>query len=127
MVNLMVPVSAGEVIDKLTILDIKAARINDPAKLANVQRERDALAQVAVGLSAEGLDHLWAELAKVNAALWDIEDRIREQEAEGRFDETFVTLARSVYQQNDRRAALKRQINELLGSELIEEKSYAGS
>jgi hypothetical protein len=120
-----VPVSWGELIDKITILEIKAERLTDPAALANVRRELAALAPHAPAADAR-LPALRAALSEVNAALWDIEDRIREKEAVADFGADFVELARAVYRQNDRRAALKRQISLALGSDLIEEKSYPG-
>jgi hypothetical protein len=121
------PISWGELIDKLTILELKAARLSDPAALANVRRELAALAPLEAAAGADArLPALRAALMGVNAALWDIEDRIREREAAADFGAAFVELARAVYRQNDRRAALKRQISLALGSDLIEEKSYAG-
>ncbi len=123
---LLIPVSPGELLDKLTILDIKARRITDPAKLANVRRERQLLEQV---WADSGLDHgaigeLHARLLAVNEKLWSIEDEIRDQEAVGRFGTRFIELARSVYLTNDERAAIKKAINQRLGSEIVEEKSY---
>ena len=121
-----VPVSWGELIDKITILEIKAARLKNPAALANVNKELKLLAaqaDAALKTSAE-LPALKQRLTRVNEALWEIEDRIREKEARQEFDAGFVALARSVYQNNDERAAIKRQINTLLASELVEEKSY---
>ena len=120
-----VPVSPGEVIDKITILEIKSERIADEAKLANVRRELTLLettwaeAAPPVDIQAER-----ANLKKVNEALWDIEDAIRIEEKQRRFGERFIELARSVYVRNDERAAVKRRINEKLGSDLVEEKSY---
>ncbi len=122
-----VPVSAGELLDKLTILEIKSERIGDPRKLKNVRRELALLEETwhrAVG-DQVAVGDLRGQLKAVNEALWGIEDRIRAKESEGAFDSEFVELARSVYLQNDRRAALKRQLNLRLGSELVEEKSYA--
>jgi len=121
-----VPVSWGELIDKLTILEIKSERLTGAEALANVGLERRLLEEVAAGrLAAEPrLQALKAELRAVNQALWDIENEIRQKEALQQFDEGFVGLARSVYKQNDRRASLKRVINELLGSTIVEEKSY---
>ena len=126
MTAILVPISPGELLDKITILRIKCVRINDPAKLANVRQELSRLEQswtaslpAATDLVAEE-----QELAQVNAALWDIEDRIRAHEAEQRFDAGFIELARSVYLRNDERAAIKRRINLKLASDLIEEKSY---
>ena len=118
------PISWGELIDKLTILELKAARLSDPAALANVRRELAALAPLEAAAKDARLPALRAALAEVNAGLWDIEDRIREKEAAADFGAAFVELARSVYRQNDRRAALKREISLALGSDLIEEKSY---
>ena len=121
-----VPVSWGELIDKITILEIKAARLKNAAALANVNKELKLLAaqaDAALKTSAE-LPALKQRLTKVNEALWEIEDKIREKEAGQEFDAGFVALARSVYQNNDERAAIKRQINTLLASELVEEKSY---
>jgi len=124
--KLLVPISPGELLDKISILEIKLERIADPAKQGNVRRELAALADVRKLLppSAE-LASLTAGLKSVNQFLWDIEDAIRDCERRQDFGQAFVELARSVYRQNDRRSALKRQINELLGSQLIEEKAYA--
>lgn len=125
--NLTIPASAGEVIDKLTILEIKLARIGDPAKRANVAAEHAALSAAwrATVPDEAPLAALIAELRQVNEALWDIEDEIREQERRADFGATFVRLARAVYRTNDRRAAVKKEINLRLGSALVEEKSYA--
>ena len=122
-----VPVSVGELIDKITILEIKDERIADAAKRANVRVELDTLntARAAAVAPSADLDRLTADLKAVNQALWDIEDDIRDCERNRDFGPRFVELARSVYVQNDKRAALKRAINELLGSRLVEEKSYA--
>jgi tetratricopeptide (TPR) repeat protein len=124
---LRVEVSAGELIDKISILQIKSERIHDDAKLANVRAELAALVAAnhcCLRPSAE-LTALSEELRSVNEALWTVEDELRLCERNQEFGSRFVELARSVYRHNDRRAALKRQINELLGSRLIEEKSYA--
>ena len=123
---LLVPISVGELLDKISILEIKAEAITDPAKQANVLRELDALDAVRereVALLPE-LEALYAELQAVNRRLWRIEDDLRAIERTGQFDSQFVALARSVYRDNDERAALKRRINKLTGSEIIEEKSY---
>ena len=121
-----VPVSWGELLDKITILEIKQERLTDAGKLANVRAELSAL--IAVRDGGDGLPSevgpVIAELRAVNAQLWDIEDAIRLCEAAGDFGDRFVSLARSVYFTNDRRAALKRDLNTLLNSELVEEKSY---
>jgi hypothetical protein len=124
--HLNVQTSPGEFLDKLTILEIKAERISDPAKLANVGRELDQLRAIwaASPLAGQDVARLVAELKAVNVTLWEIEDRIRGQEAEKRFDGEFVELARSVYFTNARRTALKRELNLALGSDLLEEKSY---
>ena len=124
---LQVEVSAGELVDKITILEIKAERIADPVKLANVHRELRSLTATrreALPGSQE-LDELSAELRRINELLWEIEDDIRDCERKSDFGERFIELARAVYRTNDRRAAAKRRINELLGSELVEEKDYA--
>ena len=122
-----VPVSWGELLDKITILEIKRARIERPHALANVEREHRALSEAAARvIGIDGLAPLLQRLKRVNEILWDVEDAIREQEADARFGTRFVALARSVYKTNDERAAIKRAINALLRSELIEEKSYAG-
>jgi hypothetical protein len=124
---LTIPASGGEVIDKLTILDIKLARITDPAKRANVAREHAALLEAwrdAVPDPA-ALEGLVDALRGVNEALWEVEDALREHERRRDFGAAFVELARSVYRTNDRRAELKREINARLGSALVEEKSYA--
>ena len=123
---LLVPISVGELLDKISILEIKAAAIEDAAKQANVRRELAALEAVRgreVAATPE-LRALYAELKSANQALWHIEDEIREHERGGQFDERFIELARSVYRTNDRRAVVKRRINELTGSDLVEEKSY---
>ena len=124
--TILVEIAPGELIDKITILEIKAEHITDTAKLANVRTELDILAAArdkAIPGSAE-LAGLTGQLKQVNQALWDIEDDIRLCEKAKDFGPKFIELARSVYFQNDRRAAVKRQINELLGSRIIEEKAY---
>lgn len=124
--EILVPVAPGELIDKITILEIKTERIADASKLANVRRELDALEAVrrrAVPASA-ALAALTAALREVNEALWQIEDDIRDCERDADFGPRFVELARAVYRTNDRRADLKREINLALGSALVEEKSY---
>ncbi|MEP9369746.1 DUF6165 family protein [Xanthobacter sp. VNH20] len=127
-VEILAPVSAGELIDKITILEIKAERITDPVKRANVVRELTALERLRdVHALSKGFEGLTAEIKSVNEALWVIEDDLRELEAEKRFDAKFVELARLVYVTNDRRAAIKKEINIRSGSLIVEEKSYAGT
>jgi len=125
--SLSVPVSPGELLDKISILEIKAERIDDGAKHANVERELDLLTGLwhAAGLESNEITELRARLRAINERLWDIEDAIRDCERRGDFGERFVDLARSVYRTNDRRAALKRRINQRLDSTIVEEKSYA--
>lgn len=126
MKTILTPTSPGEVIDKLTILRIKSERISDASKLANVKKELEILSATAdseIKLS-EALHDLWNALYKINCGLWDIEDDIRACEAKADFGPEFIELARAVYITNDKRADVKKQINLLLGSDLIEEKSY---
>ncbi len=123
---LATPSSFGDAADRITILAIKSERMRDPVKLANVRRELAEISEVffaAVARTAE-FDSLFERLKAVNERLWEIEDAIRLCEAKGDFGPEFVRLARSVYQTNDTRAAIKREINMLLGSDLVEEKSY---
>ena len=124
--HLDVQTSPGEFLDKLTILEIKSERITDLAKLVNVRRELEGLRATWATSPFAGRDvsALVASLKQVNVTLWEIEDRIREHEAARRFDDAFIELARSVYRTNDRRAAIKRELNVVLGSDLLEEKSY---
>jgi Family of unknown function (DUF6165) len=126
MKEILVPVSPGELLDKITILRIKVARIQDAAKLANVKRELSLLEQTWKDSGAAAHDVALDEraLENVNGRLWDIEDRIRDKEAHQTFDREFIELARAVYICNDERAAIKKRINLQLGSRLIEEKSY---
>jgi hypothetical protein len=118
-----VPASWGEVIDKITILEIKVARLPQEAARANAGRELELLGAIAAPVMAEIAD-LAARLKTLNEALWDIEDRIRDHERSGDFGPSFVELARAVYHRNDERGRVKREINLALGSGLIEEKSY---
>jgi hypothetical protein len=126
MSEISVPVSFGELIDKITILEIKAERIRDDAKVANVRAELDLLNTTWNRHPAALVDiaDARARLKGVNEVLWDIEDRIRLKEQAQAFDAEFIELARSVYFRNDERAAVKREINLRLGSTLVEEKSY---
>lgn len=127
MSEILVPVSFGELLDKIAILQIKSERIPDPAKLANVRRELDALNATwgAHPASQVGIDDLRDALRRVNEALWDIEDDIRDKERAREFDQEFIRLARAVYVTNDQRARVKKEINLRLGSAYVEEKSYA--
>ena len=123
---ILTPTSPGELIDKITILQIKRERFTDAGKLAHVEHELEVLTQTcdrSVPASAE-LKRLWAELKRANEHLWDVEDAIRLCDRADDFGPRFIELARSVYQHNDIRCALKKTINELLGSELVEEKEY---
>lgn len=120
-------ISYGEFLDKLTILDIKCERILDADKLRNVKHERDVLNKIwneneksAVDISTE-----YDELKRINERLWEIEDDIRDKERNKEFDKEFIELARAVYVTNDERARIKKEINLKLGSDLVEEKSYA--
>jgi hypothetical protein len=124
--SVVIETAPGELIDKITILEIKAERILDEEKLRNVRKELETLvkARERTILPSDSLTALTAELRSVNEALWGIEDEVRACERDGDFGPKFVELARSVYKNNDLRAALKRKINELLGSVIVEEKSY---
>ena len=126
MAELLVPISPGELIDKVTILEIKSERMTDPAKLLNVRTELTLLNETwrASAYSATDIEAEWAGLRGVNTQLWDIEDLIRDKERAGEFDGEFIRLARAVYVTNDERAAIKKRINVKLGSSLVEEKSY---
>jgi hypothetical protein len=126
MKELLAPVSPGELLDKITILRIKSARIDDAAKLANVRHELAVLQQTwdeAIGRNA-GIEAEERALETVNTRLWDIEDRIRDEEAAQNFGTRFIELARAVYVENDERARIKKRINQALGSAIVEEKSY---
>jgi hypothetical protein len=119
---MQIEVSIGEVVDKWTILSIKALNITDKDKLANVFKERNYLNTV---IDPDILhDPLVDELLKVNKILWVVEDKLRDLEREQRFNETFISLARDVYKTNDERAHIKKQINIKYGSDFVEEKSY---
>ena len=126
MQEISVPISPGELLDKITILRIKSARMQDAAKLANVRHELQLLELTWRAALPAGIDLRSEEqsLEAVNARLWDVEDLLRDQEAEKRFDAKFIELARAVYVTNDERAAIKKRINVKLGSALVEEKSY---
>lgn len=124
--SISIDVSCGELIDKITILEIKAARVVDPAKLKNIRHELQllTLARESQIRPSVTVDELTRQLRTVNEILWDVEDRIRDKERHLIFDAEFTKLARSVYQTNDRRAELKRELNDLLGSSITEEKTY---
>jgi hypothetical protein len=125
--KIVAEISVGELIDKLTILEIKLVEVLDASQRINIAREYASLSaayQKAIGANAT-VDRLRHDLKAVNAELWRIEDEIRDKERTGSFDAEFVALARAVYRTNDRRAQIKREINIATGSNLIEEKSYA--
>lgn len=126
MKDILVPIAPGELIDKLTILQLKTENISDPKKLENVRHEFDVLQGVADSAlpPSDALQRLWKSLYRINADLWVIEDDIRAFEGRGDFGAGFVALARAVYVTNDERAAIKKEINLLLGSAIVEEKSY---
>jgi len=121
-----VPVSPGEVLDKITILEIKSERISDTGKLANVRRELELLQASwrQCVTEDETVRRIHDELKTINEALWEIEDDIRDKERAREFDQVFIDLARSVYVTNDQRANAKKALNIYLGSEIVEEKSY---
>lgn len=124
--QILIEVGPGELIDKITILRIKSERMSDAAKLVNVRHELDVLERARKENLQESseLKRLEAELKSVNESLWDIEDDIRQCEADKDFGDKFIGLARAVYKTNDKRAAIKKEINLLTGSAIVEEKSY---
>jgi len=123
-----IPVSWGELIDKITILEIKRAKLQGETARANVERELSLLREAAGAVIDNGaLAPLQEKLKGLNLEIWDAEEKLRAKEAAQRFDEDFIALARSVYERNDARSAVKRRINELLSSELVEEKSHRGA
>ncbi|MDF3021114.1 MAG: hypothetical protein K0Q92_2417 [Steroidobacteraceae bacterium] len=126
MKDILVPLSPGEMLDKITILRIKAARMSDPVKVANVKHELALLEKTwrDSGAAAVDIGDEEANLTRVNEKLWVIEDEIRDEERAKRFGEKFIELARSVYVVNDERAAIKKRINTAMGSTIVEEKSY---
>jgi hypothetical protein len=127
MADPIVPVSWGELLDKIAILEIKRRRLRTPSAVANAERELAALNPALTMLEPApvGLAGLRTALAEVNQRLWEIEDQIREKDAQGDFGAEFVALARSVYRENDERGRIKRAINTLLQSTLMEEKQYS--
>ena len=124
--SIKIDVSFGELLDKLTILEIKFERIDDEKKIANIKRELEVLTNTwkTSGVDVASVDTERIALKHINESLWDIEDAIRRQEAANSFGTEFVSLARNVYKTNDKRSEVKRLVNEKLGSTLIEEKSY---
>ena len=126
MVDILASISVGELIDKITILRIKRERIRAASAQANIDRELDRLLEIRAGASLDRaeLAALEEELFRVNGRLWDVEDEVRSLEQSGDFGERFIELARSVYRLNDERSVLKRRINEVTGSAIVEEKSY---
>ena len=126
MTDLHVPVSPGELLDKISILRIKSRRIPDAAKVANVRLELELLERIwaTLGAATRLVASDEQALQAVNEKLWDIEDRIRDKEAARSFDQDFIDLARAVYHHNDERAAIKKRVNVALGSRIVEEKSY---
>ena len=123
----LIPISWGELFDKITILQIKSEKILSPDSLKNIDRELKQLKLTFDTTFAENSEalELAEELRRINSKLWDVEDRIREKEKKKVFDNEFIQLARSVYMKNDQRSVIKRKINKAFGSELIEEKSYS--
>lgn len=119
-----IDVSIGEIVDKVSILEIKLEKIRDPAKLANIKKEFDLLLESMLSLGITLESNVYRELKEINLRLWNIEDLIRKLDAESNFGDEFIRCARSVYNENDARAAVKRSINLLRGSEIIEEKEY---
>ena len=126
MKDILIPISPGELLDKITILRIKSERIDDPDKLANIRKELGMLDNIWSQSVTEDptIKQLTEELTSINESLWDIEDDIRDEERQKNFGERFIELARSVYVTNDKRADAKKKVNLHLGSEIVEEKSY---
>lgn len=122
-----IPISWGELLDKITILQIKLENLTSKDALKNVERESKQLQTIFIQYCPETIEvkQLEAELKKINQQLWDIEDKIRDKERNKSFDDEFTQLARNVYITNDERSRVKRKINDIFGSELVEEKSYA--
>lgn len=125
--EVLTPISYGELIDKITILEIKSERISAPEKLVNIRHELDRLNEIwnSHNNNKTDISHLWQQLREINGKLWNIEDDIRDCERAADFSEKFIELARAVYFTNDERSRVKYEINQLLGSALVEEKSYA--
>ncbi|MDJ0447111.1 DUF6165 family protein [Methylocystis sp. JR02] len=126
--DILAPISVGELFDKITILEIKSERIADPDKLVNVNHEMRLLRHIAEKLeidNRQAIGVLFGKLKDVNSQIWEAEDRIRDFERRGVFDEAFLATARSIYRLNDARAAAKRELNLLTSSSVVEEKSYS--
>lgn len=125
---ILTPVSIGELIDKITILEIKAERIDDAAKLANVRTELDGLLPLYATQRSNqpALEALKQQLKVINERMWDIQDQLRDKEAAQVFDDAFAQLARGVYRTNGERVQVKNEINRVAGSALVEEKQYQG-
>lgn len=121
--QITIPVSLGELYDKISILNIKEGRINDDKKLINIRKERDLLKEIADQYPID--HHFYYDLFNINSSLWGVEDNLRELERLQLFNDTFINFARRVYQLNDERSRIKKEINEKYGSEIIEEKSYS--
>jgi len=122
MKEILVPISLGELYDKLTILTIKLKRIEDKEKLKNIQSEFELLNRIAKKYMIKS--HFWNDLLEINTYLWEIEDSIRDKELHKEYDDIFIKLAKAVYYSNDKRSEIKRAINEQYKSNIIEEKSY---
>jgi len=124
--SVSVPVSVGELFDKISILEIKSARITDDAKLKNIRLELSLLREVANALPNIGIDSsaLEAQLKSVNETIWDLEERIRELEKNAKYDGEFIATARAIHKNNDLRSKIKKELNVLMGSSIVEEKSY---
>jgi hypothetical protein len=119
-----IEVSLGEILDRQSILKIKILKVSDPGKILNVDREYQGILKSLKGLKLDNLQEQIEQLNKVNKELWDIEDKLRIKEVEQIFDQEFINLARSVYKLNDKRYNIKREINLLSGSSIVEEKQY---
>jgi transcriptional regulator of nitric oxide reductase len=126
MEQILIPMSPGELLDKITILEIKSERMADEAKLRNVRLELSLLNETwtASVVADDSVKRIHADLKRINEALWEIEDDIRDKEKAREFDEKFIELARAVYVTNDQRANAKKELNTYLGSDIVEEKSY---